>query len=62
MKFFPALALVLAASPALAHPSHVAESAGHSHYLALGAIGAAVVVASLAVLRAVTRRRSAARE
>ncbi|MEM7508398.1 MAG: DUF6732 family protein [Pseudomonadota bacterium] len=31
----------LAANPALAHPGHFAELAGHSHWIALGALVAA---------------------
>lgn len=33
----------LAAGPALAHPGHVAEAAGHNHWIAGAAIGLAVL-------------------
>ena len=60
----PSALLVLAASPALAHPGHIAESAGHSHWLGLLALVLALLVAGrlalhLAAERA--RRRAAAR-
>ena len=40
------LMLVATAAPALAHPGHVAETAGHAHWLALGAIGLAALIAA----------------
>ncbi|MEM1276963.1 MAG: DUF6732 family protein [Pseudomonadota bacterium] len=40
-----ALILILAATPAAAHPGHFAELAGHSHWIALGALAAAGVLA-----------------
>lgn len=45
--------IVLAsASPALAHPGHVAEAAGHAHWVALAAVVAAgVIMATLAKRR-----------
>jgi hypothetical protein len=50
--------LVATAAPALAHPGHVAETAGHAHWLALGAIGlAALVAAGLSLGRLAKRRR-----
>ncbi len=36
--------LLLLASPAAAHPGHLAEVAGHGHWIAAGAIGLAVLV------------------
>ncbi len=55
-----ASAFALAASaPALAHPGHVAEQAGHSHWLAYGAAALAVVIglgAALFVWRRATGR------
>ena len=48
------------AVPALAHPGHVAEQAGHSHWLALVAGGVAVaIVAGGLVWRSLRRRRLA---
>ena len=40
-------AAVLAPAPALAHPGHLGELAGHSHWLALGALAAAAVIAAV---------------
>lgn len=40
----PVLAL-FAATSALAHPGHVAEQAGHAHWLAYGAAGLAILIA-----------------
>jgi hypothetical protein len=57
MRLAPALLAALAASPALAHPGHLAETAGHTHWLALGAAGAALCVTAAALGRRVARRR-----
>lgn len=35
----------LIAMPALAHPGHIGEIAGHNHWLAGAAIGAAIAIA-----------------
>lgn len=55
------LAVPFAASamsvPVLAHPGHVAEQAGHTHWLALAAAGLAVAIVALGVARALIRRR-----
>jgi hypothetical protein len=40
------LTLMATAAPAAAHPGHVAETAGHAHWLALGAIGLAALIAA----------------
>ncbi|MCV6823238.1 MULTISPECIES: DUF6732 family protein [Halocynthiibacter] len=48
---FVAAAGAIVASPVLAHPGHVAESHGHTHWLAIAAVGAAVVVGFWAVTR-----------
>jgi hypothetical protein len=57
-----ALPFVVVAAPALAHPVHVAESAGHSHWLALAALAAALGVGTFAIARAFLRRRAALNE
>ncbi len=55
-----ALPALVFAAPALAHPGHVAEQAGHSHWLALAAGGVAVaIVAGGLVWRSLRRRRLA---
>ncbi|MEM9043159.1 MAG: DUF6732 family protein [Pseudomonadota bacterium] len=41
-----ALILIFAATPAAAHPGHFAELAGHSHWIALGALAAAGALAA----------------
>lgn len=41
----PALIGVLVAGPATAHPGHIADLAGHNHWLAGAAIGAAIAAA-----------------
>jgi len=45
LKSATAAALVLAASPALAHPGHVALLGGHTHWAAAAAVVAALLVA-----------------
>lgn len=51
------LAAILAALPAtaMAHPGHYAETAGHTHWLALGALGLAGLI-TVAAARAARRR------
>lgn len=44
------------ATTALADPGHVAESGGHTHWLALAALAAAVMIAGWQVLRIASRR------
>ena len=53
-----ALLPFLLASTALAHPSHVASDAGHSHWLALAALAAAFVAAYAWLLREAARGRA----
>ncbi|WP_306120515.1 MULTISPECIES: DUF6732 family protein [unclassified Roseitalea] len=50
----------LAAVPAFAHPGHVAEQAGHQHYLTYGAAGLAVLIGVGALV--IARRRAARRD
>lgn len=45
-----ALATLLA-GPALAHPGHLAEVAGHGHWLGAAALGAAIAIGLWAGLR-----------
>ncbi|MEO0750556.1 MAG: DUF6732 family protein [Pseudomonadota bacterium] len=42
---------LLLGSPALAHPGHLAEVAGHGHWLGAAAIGAAIAIGLYAGLR-----------
>ena len=53
-----ALLPLLLASTAFAHPGHVAPDAGHSHWLALAALGAAVGVAGIGLARRLHSRRA----
>ena len=59
MQRLAALPLVLLAAPAFAHPGHVAEAAGHSHFLALGAFAAALGIVAYAIARSIRRRKAA---
>jgi hypothetical protein len=54
---FPAVPFALVAAPAFAHPGHLAEQAGHNHYVALAATILAAAVASAGIARAVIRWR-----
>lgn len=57
MKAALSSALVtLAASPALAHTGHLAESGGHSHWLGLAALVLAGLVAARLALHLATQR------
>jgi hypothetical protein len=58
MKAAIAMLAALLASPALAHPGHYAESAGHSHWLAAGALALAFIIVGAALWRG---RRAKAR-
>jgi len=54
------LAIALATTPAVAHPGHYGEAAGHTHWIALAAlIGAGALAAGL-VIRWYLRRRARA--
>jgi hypothetical protein len=45
------------AAPALAHPGHLAESAGHTHWIALAAFGGASAIVVIGIARAALRRK-----
>jgi len=47
MKSLMTVLFAIVASPALAHPSHIIEAAGHNHWLAVAAIAAAAAAALL---------------
>jgi hypothetical protein len=57
MKQLTLLPFLLLAAPAVAHPGHLTEHAGHSHFLALAAIAAAVFIGVISIVRAFARRR-----
>jgi hypothetical protein len=52
--------LLLSAGAAQAHPGHLAEVAGHGHWLGAAAIGAAIAIGLWAAAKG--RRDAAARE
>lgn len=52
MKFATILITLLAATAAHAHPGHMAEVAGHRHWLGAAALGAAIAIGLWAGLRA----------
>lgn len=49
MRYFIFFALI--GAPALAHPGHLAEVAGHGHWLGAAAIGAAIAIGLVAGLK-----------
>lgn len=51
---------VLLAQPAFADPGHMAEAGGHSHWVALAAVGAAALIGVAGLVRARARRHAAA--
>ena len=51
MKAKLAILTALTATPALADPGHFAESHGHSHWLALGALALAAAIGAVALWR-----------
>ena len=57
MSRFAAFSLALIATPALAHPGHIAEQAGHAHWVAIGATLTAAAIIVMALVRAVAARR-----
>lgn len=59
MRSFMTGLFILMAGAASAHPGHIAEIAGHNHWLAGAAIGAAIL---LGLREAAKRRKEAAQE
>ena len=51
MRHATLLALLLSAGAAQAHPGHLAEVAGHGHWLGAAAIGAAIAIGLWAGLK-----------
>jgi hypothetical protein len=49
MKTIIATAAILIATPVLANPGHYAESHGHSHWVAAGALALAAVIGAVAL-------------
>ncbi len=43
MRYLLTVLMSLASAPVFAHPGHLADLAGHNHWIALGALGIAVL-------------------
>lgn len=56
MRLTLALFTILAANPALAHVGHLAEVAGHGHWVAVGAIAIALGIAALGSKKGAARK------
>ena len=56
MKATIVTAAALLATPALADPGHFAQSHGHSHWLAAGALALAAILGAVALWRSRTRQ------
>ncbi|MEM9910278.1 MAG: DUF6732 family protein [Pseudomonadota bacterium] len=56
MKYVLILMALVVGTMAAAHPGHLHEAAGHTHWFAAGALAAAAVIA-LTVLVALVRKR-----
>ena len=63
MKFtLTSIALLLWASAVMAHPGHLAEVAGHGHWLGAAALGAAIALGAWAALKGKKNDESGADE
>ncbi len=60
MRHFLILCLTLTASGAAAHPGHIADVAGHGHWVAGAAIGAAIALGLWEALKG--RRKTGAKQ
>jgi hypothetical protein len=52
---------LLFTTQALAHPGHLAESAGHAHWIALAALALAVVIVAAGLWRKLAGARATAK-
>lgn len=52
-----ALPFALLSAPALAHPGHLVEQSGHSHWVALAATLTAAAIVVVGAARALSRKR-----
>ena len=57
---FAFLTAVLAAGPAFAHPGHLADVAGHDHWVAGAARGAAIAIAVWGAIKGKSEDKSEA--
>ncbi|WP_069298783.1 DUF6732 family protein [Neptunicoccus sediminis] len=62
MRFSVFLTAILAATGANAHVGHVGEVASHDHWVAAGAIGAAVAIAGWNILKGRKKNKAAEAE
>ena len=60
MKTIIATAAILIAVPAMADPGHFAESHGHSHWVAAGALALAAVIGAVALWKTRSAKKAAA--
>ena len=51
MRRFLILTAVILPQPAIAHVGHLGDLAGHSHWIALGAVGIATVLGAIGALK-----------
>lgn len=61
-SIFVACAITVLASAAMAHPGHLAEVAGHGHWLGAAALGAAIALGAWAALKGKKQEQSDADE
>ena len=59
MKTIIATAAILIASPVLADPGHFAESHGHSHWVAAGALALSAVIGAVALWKTRSAKKAA---
>ena len=52
-----ALSIVFLSAPAVAHPGHLVEQSGHSHWVALAATVTAAAIVVVGIARAINRKR-----
>jgi hypothetical protein len=59
-QILAATALIASAGPALAHPGHLQDGGGHTHWLALAAVSFAGLIALAGVVRGLRRHMTEA--
>lgn len=55
-------AALLASSPAFAHAGHIGELAGHSHWIAMGALAGAAAIAAVVAARGTKKNAKSEKE
>lgn len=51
MRYCLVLPMTLIAAPAAAHPGHLADLAGHDHWVAGAALGAAILIGIMGAMK-----------